>query len=73
MAGIQAITQAANELEQENKHAHTIDSPKEQNDYYRDVITSKMATLRASVDAMEPLCDRSIWPVPSYNDILFYV
>ena len=73
VAGIQAITQAANELEQENKHAHTIDSPKEQNDYYRDVITSKMATLRASVDAMEPLCDRSIWPVPSYNDILFYV
>lgn len=32
-----------------------------------------MASLRETVDAVEPLVPKSIWPVPSYNDLLFYL
>ena len=31
------------------------------------------STLRAAVDAMEIITDRDHWPVPTYNDMLFYV
>ena len=32
-----------------------------------------MDSLRAAVDAMEIITDRNHWPVPSYNNMLFYV
>jgi glutamine synthetase len=32
-----------------------------------------MNNLRAAVDAMESVCSKECWPVPSYNDMLFYV
>ena len=32
-----------------------------------------MDKLRAAVDAMEELVARDYWPVPTYDDILFYV
>ncbi len=32
-----------------------------------------MEDLRAAVNAMEIITDRDHWPVPTYNDILFYV
>ena len=38
-----------------------------------DEVLSAMEALRASVDAMELLCDREIWPYPTYGDILFSV
>ena len=32
-----------------------------------------MDTLRAAVDAMEEIVAADYWPVPTYDDILFYV
>ncbi len=40
---------------------------------YHDRVIPAMTALRASVDAMELLCDREIWPYPTYGDILFSV
>jgi glutamine synthetase len=31
-----------------------------------------MQNLRDAVDAMESVTDHGYWPVPTYNDILFY-
>ena len=31
-----------------------------------------MEALRAAVDAMEVVVDREYWPVPTYDDMLFY-
>ena len=31
-----------------------------------------MDDLRAAVDAMEIIVERDAWPVPTYNEILFY-
>ena len=32
-----------------------------------------MEALRAAVDAMEIVTDRDHWPVPTYNQMLFWV
>ena len=71
--GINAITGAVSDLEANNAEAQTKADPREQDDYYRDVVIASMDHLRTTVDAMEKVCGRDYWPVPSYNEMLFYV
>jgi len=40
---------------------------------YRDEVFTKMDEVRAAADKMEVICDESIWPLPSYGDLLFRV
>ena len=40
---------------------------------YAHEIVPIMEKLRAAVDEMEVVTDRDHWPVPTYNDMLFYV
>ncbi len=46
---------------------------KEQAQYYRDVICADMAALRAPADALEMMVDKSMWPFPTYGDLIFEV
>ena len=46
---------------------------REQAVYYRDVVKAAMDALRAPVDKLEMLVDKSMWPMPSYGDLLFDV
>jgi glutamine synthetase len=71
--GIEAISVAADELEEKNEAARQIEDLKERDDLYRDEIMPAMEQLRSHVDAMERVCGKEYWPVPSYNDMLFYV
>lgn len=71
--GIAGIDAACKDLEAANKRAHAITDPKAHDDAYRDEIIPRMKTLRNAVDSMECICDSSVWPVPSYNSMLFYV
>lgn len=71
--GINEIYSAVAALDEDNKHAQSIEDCREQDDYYRDSVIPKMVTLRAAVDAMEMICGTDYWPVPSYNKMLFYV
>ena len=48
------------------------DQQERANEYAHRIIPI-MEALRAAVDAMEIVTDRDHWPVPTYNDILFYV
>ena len=41
--------------------------------FYKDKVIPKMDALRKSVDAMEVLCDRAAWPMPTYGDITFRI
>ena len=41
--------------------------------YMHDTILPAMAELRASADSLEQLTDRSYWPFPTYDDLLFSV
>ena len=41
--------------------------------YFKDKVIPKMEALRRHVDAMEVLCDRAAWPMPTYGDITFRI
>ena len=41
--------------------------------YYRDNVREVMGELRISVDKLEMLLDKEMWPMPSYGDMLFEV
>lgn len=72
--GIDEIYAAVGELEAKNTHAATLRSkPQVQCEFYRDEIIPAMQRLRTIVDEMELICGHDFWPVPSYNEMLFYV
>ena len=72
-AGIQRIVVAADDLRETNDAADAMDDPVAECRVYADDVIPKMDVLRAAVDEMEPLCGVDWWPVPTYNDILFYI
>ena len=50
----------------------TIEDLQEQANAYAEKVIPAMEALRAEVDALECIVERDYWPVPTYNDILFY-
>ena len=50
-----------------------MDEGREQAVYYRDTVKTVMDELRAPVDKLEMLVDKSMWPMPSYGDLIFEV
>jgi len=41
--------------------------------YYRENVFMEMQNVRAAADEMETMCDASVWPMPTYGDLLFSV
>ena len=70
---IAAVHDSADELERLNAATQLLDDPQEQCDAYRDTVLPAMDVLRTAVDGMEKVCGADYWPVPTYDDILFYV
>ena len=60
-------------LETAIAEADKIECPKARAMAYREKVFAAMETLRASVDAAEPLVDARVWPYPSYGEMLFSV
>ena len=58
---------------EKNAVARGIADPAARDEAYRDEVLPAMEELRAAVDAMEVICSKDRWPVPTYNDMLFYV
>ena len=71
--GIAQIDVAARELEEANAAARAVEDPQERCDAYRDQVLPAMDALRAPVDAMERICGADYWPVPTYNNMHFWV
>ena len=71
--GIDAIYDLTARLEELAANANNKTNPTEQDALCRDEVIPAMAELRQEVDAMERLCGEDYWPVPSYNQMLFYV
>ncbi len=42
-----------------------------QAEFYRDTVATQMQTLRTHVDFLETYTDTRLWPLPSYDDLLF--
>lgn len=56
-----------------HEKAETIEDSQTKADCYAHEVLPIMEKLRAAIDSLENITDSSYWPVPTYNDILFYV
>lgn len=70
--GLRTINVAHRNLLQAHQKAEAIVDKQEQANCYAGEVVPAMEALRAGVDAMEGITDHGYWPVPTYNDILFY-
>ena len=64
---------ALEDLKEELQSVSKIESEKEKAFAYKEKITQNMAALRAPIDKLEMLVDKSYWPIPSYGDLMFEV
>ncbi len=53
--------------------AEKITDAKEAANYYYSEVLCTMNKIRQAADQMEPICDASYWPMPTYGDLLFSV
>jgi len=64
---------AMNELQKVTEIAFKMERGEAQARYYRDEVNAAMEALRAPVDKLEMIVDKSMWPMPSYGDLIFEV
>ena len=60
-------------LEEHEAKGVTLSDTKERAFYYRDYVLPAMEAVRKPVDRLEMLVDKSMWPMPSYGDMIFEV
>ena len=60
-------------LEKLESEGVAIRDMKERAFFYRDKVLPAMEALRLPVDKLEMLVDKSMWPMPSYGDMIFEV
>ena len=70
--GITTINDSIKALDAVHQKAEGLVGQEQANVYAHEVVPA-MDTLRAAVDAMEEIVAADYWPVPTYDDILFYV
>ncbi len=70
--GVSAIYEGLDELAALHEKAEAQADSQEKANVYAHEVNPAMERLRAAVDAMEPIVAREYWPVPTYDDILFY-
>lgn len=73
LSGIKEIDVQLRALDEAHHAALAIECQQERANKYADEILPIMDKLRVAVDEMEIIVDRDRWPVPTYNDMLFYV
>ena len=64
---------ALSKLTEVTAEAVKISGAKVQAEYYRDAVTTAMQELRMPIDKLEMMVDKTLWPVPSYGDLIFEV
>lgn len=70
--GVNAIYDGLDALCDAHVAAEAIADSQEQANAYAHKVRPAMDALRAAVDAMEPIVASDYWPVPTYDDMLFY-
>lgn len=70
--GVNAIYDGLDALRDAHVAAEAIADSQEQANAYAHKVRPAMGALRAAVDAMEPIVASDYWPVPTYDDMLFY-
>ena len=70
--GMNQISHRLTALIEVHAAAEAVDDSQEQANTYAEQVIPAMDALREAVDAMEVVVEKDYWPVPTYNDILFY-
>ena len=73
LAGVKEIDAQLQALDAAHHAALGLPDQQQRANKYAHEIVPIMEKLRAAVDEMEIVTDRDHWPVPTYNDMLFYV
>jgi glutamine synthetase len=75
VSGLNAkLSSAIGNLTDQVHKAHELEAkPVVQAEYYRDMVFPAMNTLREAADQLEVITDASLWPFPTYADLLFRV
>ena len=68
---LESASEKLETLEAVLKKAQKIEHAPEKAEAYRDKVKPAYEDLRKDIDALETLVPKSIWPVPSYADMLF--
>ncbi len=71
--GLNAAYEATDKLEKIHNETEAIEDSQQKATAYADEVLPAMNVLREAVDGLECITDHDYWPVPTYNDILFYV
>jgi glutamine synthetase len=71
--GIDAVYDLTDALEQAAAATSAFEKPITACVHCRDKVLPAMEALRAEVDSLEQICSEDCWPVPTYNQMLFYV
>ncbi len=72
-AELKLVLKAVEGLERVASNAKLMKYGKDQAVSYRDNVVPAMAQLRIPVDKLETLVDKRMWPVPTYEDLMFEV
>ncbi len=64
---------ALNTLKEVEAKASSMEDVKAQAFYYKDTVREAMDALREPVDKLEMIVDGTIWPIPTYGDLMFEV
>lgn len=72
-AGLTKASAALDALKQVHAAALACEEGMEMAQAYAAEVVPAMEALRESIDSLEVITSRDYWPVPSYNNILFYV
>ncbi len=70
-AAIDSADSACGKLEKALAKAKAIADKKDKGEAYHDMTLQEMADFRKKVDFLETITDDSLWPLPSYNELLF--
>lgn len=73
LEGVDAIYEGIDNLADLHRKAKSFECAQDQANCYAHEVAPAMERLRGAVDAMEPIVAREYWPVPTYDDLLFYV
>ena len=72
-SGLKKATAATQELLAIHAQAEAIRIPQAKANFYAANVVPAMENLRKEIDALEIITSRDVWPLPSYNNMLFYV
>ncbi|MBE5877146.1 MAG: glutamine synthetase type III [Lachnospiraceae bacterium] len=70
---LEETRKALKNLEEINAQAQAMTDAKTQAFFYKDSVKPAMEALRTPVDKLEMLVDSSVWPMPTYGELLFEV